>query len=59
MNYQSNLEKFQRQLDKEVAKLFKMYDDNATQFDIEEQTEIMDGLTQIVEGLKTLVKMEN
>lgn len=59
MNYQSNLNKFQRQLDKEVAKLFKMYDNGASQFDIEEQTEIMNGLTQVVEGLKELVKMEN
>ena len=44
MNYQSNLKKFESQLEKETNKLFKMYDQGKDLLDTEEQTEKVNNL---------------
>ena len=54
MNYQSNLNKFQNQLEKETNKLFKMYDQGKDLLDTEEQTEKVNNLKNIVESLQQL-----
>lgn len=55
MNYQSNLNKFENQLDKETTKLFKMYDQGKDLIDTEEQSEKVNNLRNIVESLKNLI----
>lgn len=55
MNYQSNLNKFESQLEKETTKLFKMYDQGKDLTETEEQTEKVNNLRNIVESLKQLV----
>lgn len=55
MNYQSNLNKFESQLEKETTKLFKMYDQGKDLIETEEQTEKVDNLRNIVESLKNLI----
>ena len=55
MNYQSNLNKFESQLDKETTKLFKMYDQGKDLIGTEEQTEKVDNLRNIVESLRNLI----
>ena len=54
MNYQSNLKKFENQLEKETNKLFKMYDQGKDLLDTEEQTEKVNNLKNIVESLQQL-----
>lgn len=55
MNYQSNLNKFESQLEKETTKLFKMYDQGKDLIDTEEQSEKVNNLRNIVESLKNLI----
>lgn len=55
MNYQSNLNKFQSQLEKETTKLFKMHDQGKDLTETEEQQEKVKNLGNIVESLKQLV----
>ena len=54
MNYQSNLKKFESQLEKETNKLFKMYDQGKDLLDTEEQIEKVNNLKNIVESLQQL-----
>ena len=55
MNYQSNLNKFESQLEKETTKLFKMHDQGKDLIDIEEQQEKVRNLDIIVQSLRNLI----
>ena len=55
MNYQSNLNKFESQLEKETTKLFKMHDQGKELTIIEDQTEKVRNLNIIVESLRNLI----
>ncbi|WAX23204.1 hypothetical protein VL10_ORF13 [Staphylococcus phage vB_SauM_VL10] len=55
MNYQANLNKFEKQLEKETTKLFKLHEQNKDIIEIENQTEIVKSLINIVDSLKNLI----